>query len=176
VTFSADFLRWLEVLEPAEGEHANDPDDAGGDTWYGVTVRDWPVILTVPIEQRREKAREIAWVEYWQTAKCDQPEIPWPLNVVLADWCFNSGDPEGPSVPEKALQRLIGVKPDGDIGRLTLTAVGAACGYSGPVVIARKLQEKRVRYLANLIQRKPSQVKFAEGWWVRTMRIDFLLA
>jgi len=176
VTFSADFLRWLEVLEPSEGKFANDPADAGGETWYGITVRDWPEILTVPVAERRQRAREIAWREYWTVAKCDRPEMRWPLNLVLADWCFNSGDPEGPSVPEKALQRLLGVKPDGDIGKVTLAAVAAACAYGGTVGLARKLQEKRVRYLANLIQARPSQVKFVEGWWVRTMRIDFELA
>jgi lysozyme family protein len=162
--------RWLTLLAGWEGGVSNRAADRGGETWYGITVKNHPEILDAPEADRPAKAREIA-VTYWDAVHAD--ELPAPLGIVLADWSFNSPR----VVAVKRLQQLVGTEPDGKLGDKTILAAKAkAIEMGGAALLARALHAERVRFLRSLIANDPTQVANLGGWWRRTTELAFELA
>ena len=77
-------LRW-------EGGYSNDPDDPGGETYKGLTVRDEPQYAEKIHNQTLtdEEAGECYLAKYWIPAGCD--ELPYPLDCVVFDCAVNMG-------------------------------------------------------------------------------------
>ena len=74
------------VLEH-EGGYVNDPDDAGGETKYGIAKRWYP---SVDIKNlTKEQAKKIYHQDYWRRGKCD--EVPPQLRHIYFDMCVNFG-------------------------------------------------------------------------------------
>ena len=163
MTFSKDFLRWDALRDRIEGVYSKQKNDRGGATLYGWALKWNPDID--PETFTPEDSRQRTYDRYWTVLRCD--EIQWPINLVLADWCFNSSDPRGPSYPEKVFQRIVGAKVDGDIGPETVAACRASCEAHGALDIARTLHRRRVSYLGNVVQHDATQLDFLEGWMNR---------
>jgi len=56
------FMRLVKELMQDEGIHSNDPDDPGGDTWFGITRRSYP---NIPWPPTLDQAKEIYYWDWW---------------------------------------------------------------------------------------------------------------
>src|SRR5271166_7021852 len=112
---SRAFLFAVQFTLVREGGYSNDPDDPGGETNFGISKRYHPDVdiknLTV------EGAQQIYWTDYWLKASCDK--LPPDVAFVLFDYAVLPGIGSA----SKALQNLVKVKADGEIGPATLAAV-----------------------------------------------------
>lgn len=138
-----------------EGRYSNNPRDNGGETMFGITVavarahgyagpmRDMPL----------DVAREIYRTSYWEALRCDL--LPAPIDEFAFDFGVNSGTGRA----ARALQRAVGVLPDGAIGPKTLAAV------------ATRLTHDTLRLMfverALLFARHEDLDEFGNGWFAR---------
>jgi lysozyme family protein len=112
------FARAIERVLIHEGGDADDPRDAGGKTRWGISQRSYP---TLDIG-RLTRADAIALYrrDFWAPLQGDA--LPPALAFQALDAAVNHG--VGRTV--RWLQRLAGVRVDGQLGPVTLEAVGAA--------------------------------------------------
>lgn len=86
-----NFEKALKFTLSWEGGYSNDPDDPGGETFKGCTVRDQPW-LKDKIHNKTltdEEAGEVYLANYWIPAGCDS--LPYPLDCVVFDCAVNMG-------------------------------------------------------------------------------------
>ncbi len=162
----------LEWLLEEEGGFSNHPADTGGATMYGVThatYASWRRALKRPLQPvskiTKEEAFALYKAMYWDEAGCDK--LSWPINYVVFDAAVNSG----PSRSTKWMQEALRVKADGKIGPKTLAALEAGMDED-PGVMIYKMIDVRLKFLTDLIKRKPSQIAFLLGWMRRLMRVQ----
>lgn len=88
----------LDFVLKWEGGYVNDPDDAGGETKYGIAKRFFPHLDIKNLTM--EQAKEIYESQYWTRAGC-----PWlkdeNLAIVVFDTAVNCGVGFAKSVLEK---------------------------------------------------------------------------
>jgi lysozyme family protein len=75
------FYNALRFTIPHEGGYVNDPDDAGGETKWGISKRYNPDIDIK--ELTPEQAAEIYYEKYWTPAGCS--ELEHPLYILMFD-------------------------------------------------------------------------------------------
>ncbi len=148
---------------------ANDPDDAGGATMCGITIetyktyckrKGYPVPTVFSLRNiSYERWRDVLKTLFWDRWKADEINSQ-PLANILVDWVWASGF-NGIKIP----QRLLGVKQDGIVGPKTIAAVNTA----NETELFRKIHEARIKFVNDIVARKPSQKKFIKGW---TRRIN----
>lgn len=140
--------------------YVNDPDDAGGETKYGIAKNYNPGVdiknLTL------QSAKKIYESKYWISSLA--PKLPYPLSVIYFDAAINNGA----TPAAKFIQRALGVLDDGQIGPKTLAAI-AACKDLKALCV--KALEKRDDYFRAIVANKPSQAKYLRGWLNRTARV-----
>ena len=97
-----------------EGGYVDDPKDPGGATKFGISQRSYPDVdiknLTL------DQAKAIYRADYWDAVSGD--ELPDPLSHLVFDAAVN----QGVSPAQKMMQEALGVKVDGEIGKITLAA------------------------------------------------------
>lgn len=92
----------------------NNSKDPGGLTRWGISQRAFPLhdIITLT----RDEAEALYETHYWDKAKC--ADLPLPLAAIHFDAAVN----QGLNAAALMLQSTLMVKPDGDIGPVTLAA------------------------------------------------------
>lgn len=164
---SAAFDAFFEHLMEFEGGYANDPDDPGGETIYGITRRDHPDLWAngPPTE---EQARERARRDYWNPVHGDA--LPQRIALVVADCAYNVGAGEA----VKILQEQLGFEGgdvDGDLGPKTLRALeNAAFG-----AMAAAYNSHRSAWYRGLARGNPKKRKFLKGWLARADKLTRML-
>ena len=131
-----------------EGGYVNDPNDAGGETKYGISKRAYPDldIKNLTLEQ----AKEIYHRDYWERCKCDF--IPDALSIALFDFAVNSGTKRA----VRYLQRALDITIDGVIGNQTI----GACNRVPTRYVLNKYLDLRIKYLMQL----KGWQHFGNGW------------
>lgn len=161
----------LAYLLDEEGGWSDNPNDAGGKTMWGVTQVVYDRYRDL-IKQTRQSVSKITKPEcralydvlYWRA--CGADRLPWPISYIVFDAAVNSGT----SRAVRWLQAGLGVPQDGQIGPASIAAANQAVDKrSGNVVIA--ILGARAKFLAQLVQRAPTQAVFLGGWWSRTLRV-----
>jgi lysozyme family protein len=151
-----NFDHCLDMLLQHEGGFVNHPKDPGGMTNLGVTRATYEQYMGRGVTEAEMRALTVADVapiykaEYWDKARCD--DLPSGLDWAVFDWGVNSGM----SRPVKALQRIVGVKPDGGIGPQTLRAIANFDSKS----LIEKLYDARQKFYENLATFET----FGRGW------------
>ena len=118
-----NFDSCLEMLLKHEGGYVNHPKDPGGETNLGVTRKVWEGWIgkpAAPDAMKKLTVKDVAPLYkklYWDTVRGD--DLPNGVDWAVFDWAVNSGTGRA----AKALQRIVGVTPDGGIGPATLAAV-----------------------------------------------------
>lgn len=145
----------FEKLIGHEGGYSNHPDDKGGETMHGVTIkvarahgytgamRDLPLA----------KAKEVYRAAYWDAVRAD--DLPEAVRFDVFDASVNSG----PGQAIRFLQRATGSTDDGRLGPQTMRAVKAMA----PELLDKRLNGYRLRFMADL-KNWPS---FGRGWAAR---------
>ena len=190
--FQRFLIRWEGNTNAIVGESAestysrampfafsNHPNDTGGTTMMGVTMRVFRVwrtsICHLP-QPTLEDLRMMQYTEweailrylYWEPLHADT--LPFDCYALaLADWYWHSG-----TAAVCQAQRLLGVEEDGIIGRKTINAAKRLMSTRERArMMSVQLTETRRRWLADLVARRPSQTVFARGW---DNRLDALVA
>lgn len=135
-----------------EGGYANDPQDPGGETMWGVTAR---VARAAGYtgEMRdlpRETAAEIYRTRFWGPAGCEA--VPDALRADLFDTAVNTGVKRA----IRMLQRAVGAADDGVLGPLTLQAIGTV----PPARLVARFNGARLDHLTSLA----TWDRFGRGW------------
>ena len=81
------FEEIIDIVLDHEGGYVNDPDDAGGETKYGIAKRWYPDVDIKNLT--KEQAKKIYHTDYWRRGKCD--ELPPQLRHIYFDMCVNFG-------------------------------------------------------------------------------------
>lgn len=147
-----------------EGGFSNDPNDAGGATMKGVTIATFRHYYGSSRTVAELKAiTDSQWSNifkkgYWDKVLGDSILSQSVANL-LCDWVWMSGV----TTPVKNIQRIVGVKDDGQFGPKTLAAVNGMNARN----LFDRLMDKRVLYYDCIIQLWPSNAKFKKGWMNR---------
>jgi lysozyme family protein len=160
LAYSKIFMKEVAKVLDHEGGYSKDPDDAGGETKFGISKRAFPD--TNILDLTKADAVKIYWEFYWKKYKISM--LPEHLQGITFDMVVNKGG-RGVKILQKAANnknkkdKLITV--DGRIGRMTAEA-------------CQKLEIDRVvaynvLHYAKLVQKKPSQMKFWYGWFRRAV-------
>jgi len=137
-----------------EGGFSNDPTDPGGRTFEGIDERSNPDAWKNG-QPTPEQVRAIYLSKYVQGPGFDK--IP---NVKLQFQLIDFGVNSGPSVAISKLQSILQVPVDGVLGPQTLDALTKA----DPTPVNNQLVIARIKMIAGIVARNPSQVKFLVGW------------
>lgn len=106
-----------------EGGYVDHPDDPGGATNMGITIRTlseelgYPATKLQVLNLTRAEAQAIYERRYWRPIRGE--DLPPGVDLSTFDYGINSG----PSRAAKDLQRAVGAEVDGRIGDKTLKAV-----------------------------------------------------
>lgn len=138
----------------------DDPDDPGGITNFGISLRflksevnryatDQDIIRLTP-----EAAEELYRIHFWERCRCG--DMPAPLALVVFDCAVN----QGCGAAAKLLQRSVGVTVDGVIGPITIQAVNDDLAWNGLVVDFAARRAKRYAATRGV-------EKYGRGWYTR---------
>jgi lysozyme family protein len=161
------------------GRVTNDKDDAGGITRWGITRGYVAIFRRCKVEDvhpdvirnltRDDAIEMLVEVSIMRNSVWRIPDAH--LRLTIADFCFNAGDDDG--IP--ALQRAVGVHPDGVIGNETVAAVEA----TNPAFAIMRVSAARVKFHAERSGHGavcktcglPSQKKWLGGWANRAAHV-----
>lgn len=97
-----------------EGGYVNNPNDPGGETKFGISKRSYPMLNIATLT--REMAKAIYLKDFWlPLGESAHPAIKFQA----FDFAVNSGI----QTATRALQRVIGVAPDGHFGPISRRAL-----------------------------------------------------
>ncbi len=160
----------IEIMLRNEGGYVNDPSDAGGETYAGISRRahpDWPGWEIVDNEERtfNEQIPELEsdlqkfyQTHYWDIVCGDQLT---DIDGALAMHVFDMGVNAGARRSIKILQEIVESTPDGVIGPNTMQCI-RDCDFSvvNSFIYARKL------YYTNIAEHRNNE-KFLKCWLKR---------
>jgi lysozyme family protein len=163
----------MQLTAGSEGGFSNHPRDPGGATMKGVTLKTYTAFRrakglatpTVPDLKRISdgEVEEIFRQQYWNAVHGD--ELPAGVDIVVADFAFNSG--AGQAVIE--LQRVLTALgydthgADGKLGVHTRAALLAAMRGAGEDKVINAYQDKRLAFMRAL----DTWPTFKNGWTTR---------
>jgi lysozyme family protein len=172
-----DFIKCLAFLLKAEGGFNNIPEDPGGPTNHGISLRflrgtgdydlgDLDDDGDIDIDDIRAmdpaKAGRIYKKYFWDYFP--MAHIPAQIAAVLFDVAVNSGQ----KTAARLLQETLGVKPDGDIGPKTLYSlqmITSDYNFADQMCIRRRHQ------YVSYVSRNPALSKFLTGWMNRVEKL-----
>lgn len=118
VGLSDAFPEVIDRVLGHEGGYVNDPNDPGGETQWGISKRSYPDVDIKNLS--RADAVLIYKRDFWDAASLGK--MPKSIAYQALDFAVNSGI--GTAI--RALQRAIGVAPDGHIGPVTASKLATA--------------------------------------------------
>lgn len=153
-----------KIIKELEGGLANDPDDKGGKTNFGVTQYTYTSWLERhgmahrDVEEITEYEVIEIYSDYWRDCKAS---YCFPnLDLLVFDCAINSG----PSRAIKLLQRCLGIDVDGVFGRQTSSAVMEEMSVMGIDHVCDLYLKERDWWYSDIVRRDPTQRKFLHGW------------
>jgi lysozyme family protein len=156
------------IVDHFERGFVNDPDDRGGATNFGVTQATlgvaWHLGRAATVDEVRRLTRETAIdvlvLQFVLVPRFDRI-MSWRLRFALIDYGINSGPVNG----ARALQRILGLRPDGVIGPITIAKVNGLTPDLLRLAAAKHIGD-RLRLVGRLVTRRPElkQYRFGEGW------------
>lgn len=164
----ADFMIYAPLLHSLEKGISNSPYDRGGFTVDGVTLTTFRRFYgqdkteTDLRNMTRPQWRHIMKTGYWDVCKADSIEDQ-RLAEIIVDWCVNSG-----TARIRNVQTILGVRPDGAVGPITLGAINGADRDE----LYRRIMAARVAWYHQRVRIDPTQKRFLTGWLNRLKRLE----
>ncbi|MFH2126994.1 MAG: glycosyl hydrolase 108 family protein [Pseudomonadota bacterium] len=169
-------IGWL-LRKDVEGVHANDPNDKGGDTWYGISRKAQP---NEPWPPTRERCIEIYREEYWNTRNLPLDKFrSLPLKLVLFDGAVQHDPTDMAIMLQTTLNKLGGAERivvDGWAGPQTLIKLKAITQFDRDreLAVALAVLFTRQKYYYDL-SRRPGQLPNLRHWTYRMAALGELL-
>ena len=170
----ADVSKLVPFILKWEGDFVNDPDDLGGATCKGVCFKTYKLYrkrrgLPAPtigdlIRLSDEEFTDILKTMYWDACKADFIESQSVANAIV-DWAWHSGT----ATAVKEVQKVLGVKADGIIGNITLSAINS----HSPLPLFGQIQMARMDFFKRICKTRPANQKFLRGWTNRLHSLQF---
>lgn len=166
--YSLRFLAAAVGLLRDEGVHSRNPRDPGGDTWYGISRREYPHIAWPP---DLDTAIGIYFEDWW--LKFHIGELPDAVAAKVLDAAVNIGPREAVEALQRACRACHCVPPikaDGDLGPVTIGTVRTLAGRNLDALLAALRSEcashYRVLFEQHLATGEGAQSagEFMEGW------------
>lgn len=111
------FDECFRFIVGVEGGLSEDPQDKGGITKYGISLRSYPHLGESGIRSLTlAQAKKIYKTDFWDKGLC--PVLPKDLRLLLFDTYVNLGVKQGIRLAQKVLK----IKADGDFGPMTKKA------------------------------------------------------
>lgn len=150
--FSETFNQVFNRVIGHEGEYSYHPNDAGGETMWGITAKTarscgYKGAMNY---MSREQAKEIYFKVLWQPYQCEQ------LPKAVAFQFFDSAVNHGAGNAARFLQRALEVADDGIIGEYTLKALSEA----DALAVCTSMLSERLRFYTAL----KNFSDFGKGW------------
>lgn len=163
-----------------EGGYANNPADRGGETYAGISRKNWPnwkgwalidsikrqfgvSAATINMHAGSSQLIQSYVSEFYKT------NFWYPLNLSmvndqqLANNVYDFAVNAGTGTAAKRLQRAAGVQDDGVIGNKTILAVNQLPAKQ----VYDSFNTQRKAYYDNIIANNPSQAQFRKSWYSR---------
>lgn len=170
-TTASSVIEMVNDILRREGGFIDHPDDRGGPTNFGITLRTLADARSLAPDQLNaedvrnmsiDEARQIFFDRYFSKPKIDQ--LPALIQPQVFDMSIN----HGPGAAIKMLQQVLSdtgqeCSVDGGIGDETLRCAVRATGVLGEVLVNR-LVDKRVSFYRAIVDRDASQGVFLRGW------------
>lgn len=164
----ATFEAAIETVLAKEGGYVHDPDDAGGETNFGISTRRYPEVDIASLT--REQAIALYRRDFWNplyehvggqalATKLLELTLHLPHHDQRP---YYEGDMRGVRLVQQALRSLGDrtVSVDGRFGPNTLQAVK----LESPQALLAAIRVEQCRYYLTLVQAAPEQGKFLGGW------------
>lgn len=167
----ADYKKLVPFVLKHEGGISDDPQDAGGFTNKGITLKTFRSIYGKDktkedlINITDEQWGHIFKAYYWDKLNADKIESQSIANMSV-DWAYNAGV----GTVAKKIQNIIGTKPDGIIGSGSLKLINTA---QDTKELFNQIKAARIMFYKKLVEKKPANAKFLKGWLNRTEAIKF---
>ena len=163
----ANIALLVPIIQKWEGGYVFDPDDPGGHTFMGITLKTWQKAgydKTGDGDIDAEDLRLITYKEmitgilkpyYWDVWQADYIRNQSIANL-LVDWIWCSG-------PRTIVivQHMLELKIDGIVGNQTLTAIN---NYPDPYELHKLIKAARIYYIDSICEQRPVLSKFKRGW------------
>lgn len=164
------FSSALPIILKHEGGFVDDPVDRGGATNFGITqavydsYRRGKNLATQTVRTITEKeVEDIYHQNYWLDGLCDR--LPYALALVHFDFAVNAGITQA----FRTLQRVVGTRVDGKFGPKSFEALGEAIRNRGVNALVDAYSDERVAFYITITERRPPNLKFLRGWFLRTI-------
>lgn len=165
----AEFDKYAPKLLRFEGGYAWHPEDKGGPTCAGITLKTYQSYFGE--NKTKEQLRDISYKDwcfimkdgYWDKCKADKIENQ-SLAELVVDWCVNSG-----MIGLRKVQEIVGCKPDGIAGPITLSLINT----SDAEHLFERVWNARKQFYTNIVKKNPKQKVFMNGWMNRLNSFKF---
>ncbi len=170
----ADFSRALDLLLKLEGGYSNDPADKGGETYRGISRKNWPdwtgwlLVDAWNADGKKwptgamgldDAVNEFYRGHFWDPIHGDEIK-----DQGITQALFVQAVNGGPATAIRQLQAVLGVIADGIMGPNTLHTLDHAISSLGArSVLNRYLSRWSYRY-SQIVAADPSQARFQKGW------------
>lgn len=153
-------LAFNNLIDVEKG-FVNHPNDRGGATKYGITIK------TLSLWRKKActiddvknltlaEAKQIYKAWYWDAVKADSLRS-YAVAYALFDQAVNRGE----DTAIKRAQKIVGVKQDGKVGPITINALNS---FPEKTFISMWAEESRASY-GRIIASDPTQKDFEDGW------------
>ena len=157
----------------AKNGWSDDPDDTGGATMCGVTLRTYSAWCNakgypLPSKNDLKKIPYLHWRDVLKTYfwdKCLASHIKTKsIACIIVDWVWASG----PGMIKK-IQKIVGSLQDGIIGPKTIAAINKM----DQAELFTKIKEARFAYIDDICRIRPTNEKYRKGWTNRLNAIRF---
>ena len=140
-------IRCLDVVFDAEGGYADNPNDRGGRTNYGITEGFLESIGygKAPEEITIDEAKELYQEYFWAPVQGD--DLPAPVALIVFDMAVNSGVKTAVRRLQYVLNNYQLMDVDGVMGLRTLAAAQSAYQQNGNIFLG-ELSNSRRKYYA----------------------------
>jgi lysozyme family protein len=183
------FIEAFGYVLKNEGGFVNHPNDSGGATNYGISLRflkslteaklkqygifDHGELLTPRVVEdlTPEQAQLIYKGEFWDHARFEEIDDPW-LRIYIFDGCVQHGMSQGIKIAQRALwavnHQYYFIIDDGILGDKTLELLNEDIANT-PTIYS--CMSERAGYMRLLAAINPKNEQFLEGWLKRAYRI-----
>jgi len=190
----AKFLEAYNITRSHEGGYCDGPDDAGGETFNGISRKynpSWSGWGIIDQHKQRSGFPESASNDTLLDGKVHEfyKDKYWDVNLldhvtsqVIANEMFDTGVNMGVGRAAKFLQKALNllnnngkrwddIVEDGDVGSGTLRALNACLAFRGDETLYKILNILQGMHYINYMTKSPKQEKYAFGWF---NRVDFI--
>lgn len=175
----AEFKISLQKTLAHEGGYVNDPVDAGGETYKGISRNShdsWSGWLLIDLSKKeksfpvnivnnvalQQSVEQFYLANFWLPLKAELI-----ANQTTADSIFDFAVNAGVKTSVQLLQSIVGAKIDGIMGNQTLQKLNSLdfC-YFQPAFTVRKIS-----YYIAIIKNRPTNKKYLYGWIIRSLSL-----